>query len=133
MKVLDQYEIFDQIGYCTNDNHSSNDLMLRELSKDLSKRDIKYDPVYHRIRCHGHIMNIAMQAFLFAKDEECVVEAAFETAVEALVVDEHSEDVELDGTLAAQFKKAAEAKWHEIGGLGKIHNLVVFFVEIGMI
>jgi hypothetical protein len=33
VKVLDEYEILDRIGYCTGDNHGSNDLMLRELSK----------------------------------------------------------------------------------------------------
>jgi hypothetical protein len=70
-------------------------------------------------------VNISVQAFLFAKDEEAV-EAAFEGAVEALAVDEDSEDLELDHSLATRFKKAAEAKYREIGGLGKIHNLVVF-------
>jgi hypothetical protein len=123
--VLNEYQILDRIGYCTGDNHGSNDLMLRELSKDLSKHSIKYDPIQRQIRCHGHVVNISVQAFLFAKDEEAV-EAAFKSAVEALAVNEDSEDLELDHSLANQFKKAAEAKWREIGGLGKIHNLVVF-------
>jgi hypothetical protein len=58
VKVLDEYQILDRIGYCTGDNHGSNDLMLRELSKDLSKYSIKYDPIQRRIRCHGHVVNI---------------------------------------------------------------------------
>ena len=70
-------------------------------------------------------MNIAVQAFLFAKDEEAV-EAVFEAAIKALGVNEDNEGTKLDRTLAAQFKKAAEAKWREIGGLGKVHNLIVF-------
>jgi hypothetical protein len=127
VKVLDEYGILDRIGYCTGDNHGSNDLMLRELSKDLSKRGIKYDPVQRQIRCHGHVVNIAVQAFLFAKDEEAV-EAAFKGAVEALAIDEDCEDIELDRTLATQFKEATEAKWREFGGLGKIHNLSFLYV-----
>jgi hypothetical protein len=67
---------------------------------------------------------MSVQVFLFAKDEEAV-EAAFKGAVEALAVDEDSEDLELDHSLTTQFKKAAEAKWREIGVVGKIHNLVV--------
>jgi hypothetical protein len=39
-------------------------LVLRE------KHQIKYDPKLHRVRCQGHIINLAVHAFLFNSDAD---------------------------------------------------------------
>jgi hypothetical protein len=98
--------------------------VLKILSNDLSERGIKFDPVQRRIQCHGHVINIIVQAFLFAKDQEAV-DAGFEASIRALAAN-NSEVIEPDQRLAEQFRMAADTTWREIGGLGKIHNLVIF-------
>ena len=73
MKVVDDYEIADQLGYFTSDNHGSNDKMLRFVARGLRERGIPgFDAKQARIRCHGHVVNLAVQAFMFTKDEEAV-------------------------------------------------------------
>ncbi|XP_044714526.1 transposase-like protein [Hirsutella rhossiliensis] len=45
--------------------------MMRSLSLGLLRRyDIRYDPKSHRLRCQGHIINLAAKAFLFVTDNE---------------------------------------------------------------
>ncbi|PVH91271.1 hypothetical protein DM02DRAFT_664178 [Periconia macrospinosa] len=34
-----------------------------------------YDPDEHRIRCHGHVISLAVQAFFFCKDKQAVEDA----------------------------------------------------------
>lgn len=97
MRVAKEYEIVDKIGYFTGDNHGSNDKLLRHVSKDLYKNyGIKWDPVHHRIRCHGHTTNLAVQAFLFAKDEEAIDVAIAEA--------EKDEDANMDDSLAEKYE-----------------------------
>lgn len=123
MKVIDDYEIADRIGYFTCDNHGSNDKMLRFISQDLRIRGIRdFDAKQARIRCHGHIINLTVQAFMFTKDPEAV-EAAARRAEEAV---NNDEEVDIEDTLAARFKKAAAEEWRQMGAIGKIHNFVVW-------
>ncbi|KAM4057428.1 transposase-like protein [Hirsutella rhossiliensis] len=46
--------------------------MMRSLSlvSLLRRYDIRYDPKSHRLRCQGHIINLAAKAFLFVTDNE---------------------------------------------------------------
>ena len=73
-QVLQEYNILNKIGYCVGDNHGSNDKLLRGLSLRLKEAGIKarFDAEQHRIRCHGHVLNIAAQAFFFSEDKEAV-------------------------------------------------------------
>jgi hypothetical protein len=61
-QVLKDYEILERVGYCVGDNHGSNDKLLQGLSTRLQKEEIeaRYDAKQRRIRCHGHILNIAV-------------------------------------------------------------------------
>jgi len=96
MRVAKEYEIVDKIGYFTGDNHGSNDKLLRHISKDLyENHDIKWDPIHHRIRCHGHVTNLAVQAFLFAKDAEAIEIAIAEA--------EKNGEVTMDESLAEKY------------------------------
>jgi hypothetical protein len=64
---------------------------------------IKYDASSHRIRCFGHIINLAAQSFLFAtKDEE-------------LEGDE--------GNTRVKSTEEGLSMWRKKGPLGKLHNI----------
>ena len=49
------------------DNISSNDVCVRKI---LTKLQPNLDPEKCRLRCFGHIVNLAAKAFLFGKDPE---------------------------------------------------------------
>jgi hypothetical protein len=97
IRVAKEYDIIERIGYFTSDNHGSNDKLLRHISIDLRENySVEWDPVHHRIRCHGHVTNLAVQAFMFAKDKEAV-DVAIEAAEEAAAA---GEEGNIDETLA---------------------------------
>jgi len=65
LDIIDEYQIRNKIGYFMMDNVTSNDTFLHCLSQELQDTDnIKYDAELHRLRCNGHIINLAVQAFL---------------------------------------------------------------------
>ena len=83
------------------DNAENNDTMMDSLKRELARHwHIKYDPKTHRLRCQGHIINLAIQSFLFVTNSENIEE-------EGITLD----DIEL---------------WRRKGPLGKLHNFVVF-------
>lgn len=106
-EVLKDFEITDKIGYFVTDNASNNDnavdLLLRNLLPHLTAQQRQQ----RRLRCWGHILNLAAKAFLFGKDaanfdEEIIVARAL-----------------------AQERRELEA-WRKRGPIGKLHNVVVF-------
>src|SRR5204863_2651139 len=76
-----------------------------------------WDPQHHRIRCSGHILNLALQAFLYSKDKEAIDEAFRQAQL--------NESSNIDMKLIKHLKKAKASGWREIGTLGKLHNLLV--------
>ena len=139
IKVIEEYEIPEsQIGYLTSrfhflpllpsssilntpnlgDNHGSND----KLCRILQKRFPSWNAVQHRIRCIGHVINLAVQAFLFHKDEEAV-EVAIQAAEELQREEQHL-NIYSEGEYNQD--EATQEKWREIGALGKIHNIAVW-------
>ena len=73
--VIEDYSILNKLGYITGDNHGSNDVLCRLLSKFLRDQGILWNAKYRRIRCHGHIINLCVQAFLFMDNKEAVLGA----------------------------------------------------------
>ena len=47
------------------DNASTNDTLADTLANRLNDIDVDWDPVQHRIRCFGHIVNLAASAFIY--------------------------------------------------------------------
>ena len=47
------------------DNATNNDTMIQFIANELTKEGIEYDPMLHRLRYNGHIINLSIQAFLF--------------------------------------------------------------------
>ena len=115
--VLEDYAIWQRIGYVTGDNHGSNDIVCRELSEFLSEKGLNWPAKHHRIRCHGHIINLIVQAFLFMDSKEAV-EAACKQIED---LDEASYDVDM----IEAWKKNRDLGWREMGPLGKVHNTAV--------
>ncbi|KAG6989609.1 hypothetical protein FocnCong_v021169 [Fusarium oxysporum f. sp. conglutinans] len=71
------------LGYYTGDNATSNDTCLEELSKVLeAESGAEYPHKRRRIRCIGHIINLALQAFLLARSKEALRAALEATADE---------------------------------------------------
>jgi hypothetical protein len=65
------------------------------------------NPDSRRVRCLGHIINLAAQAFLFGKDQD---------SFEAMTRSKHEQ----------QDFEAVRKLWRTKGPLGKFHNTVLF-------
>lgn len=77
MQTLESYGIEKRLGYVTADNASANDTLCRAIEESLSSRyGINWDARQNRLRCLSYVLNIAVQAFLFCRNEE-----AFDTAI----------------------------------------------------
>jgi len=100
--VLDMvsfYNIKDKLGYFILDNATSNDTAVRAILKDHGLGDQYYR---RRLRCLGHIINLAAKAFLFGK------------SIKAFEADDY-EDFD-----------AAYKLWQSSGPVGQIHFIQVF-------
>jgi hypothetical protein len=73
----------------------------------LNQYQINYPPLPHRLRCNGHIINRAAQAFLFATEDEALA------------------DYNNSNTLIPPTEREM-ADWRQKGPLGKLHNIVVY-------
>ena len=113
IRTLNSYEIIHLLGYIVSDNVSGNEKMMRFIEES---RGSAYDAEHYRIRCFGHILNLAAQAFLFAKDNSAVNEAIRQIKDSATDVDER---------LTAHLRSAEAAGWRQMGALGKFHNIDV--------
>src|SRR5579871_2828294 len=98
------------------------------MAQALHERGFRYfDTKQAQIRCHGHIVNLAVQAFMFSKDQEAV-EAAIKYAEETV----EDEDLDIEDYMIANYKRASEEVWHEIGSLEKVHNLAIWLRSSNM-
>ena len=115
--VLEDYDIWQKVGYVTGDNHGSNDVLCRELSEFLRRKDLDWPAKHHRVRCHGHVINLIVQAFLFMDSKEAIEEACKQI--------ENLDGASYDMDMIEAWKKNKDLGWHEMGPLGKIHNTAV--------
>ena len=105
LKVIRTYGLTgDRIGWFVLDNATSNDTCVAEILKAL---DIKDTVRRRRLRCLGHIINLAAKAFLFGPDPN-----AFENEVQSSA--QYQED-----------KKEREI-WRKRGPIGKLHNITTY-------
>ena len=103
--IIQAMSVIDRLGFFIGDNASTNDTAIRailnQLRPDIEESDSR------RVRCFGHIINLAAKAFLFGKDAD-----AFE---EESQVKKELTKLELVRDL-----------WRKKGPLGKLHNTVSF-------
>ena len=108
VRIIEEWGLLSKLGFFQMDNAGNNDTMLRALSRILREdHSIKYDHRLHRIRCQGHILNLAVHSFLFVTDSE------------------NLEDETLDEKGKKDALKAIEG-WRKKGPLGKLHNFIVY-------
>lgn len=92
------------------DSASNNDTMIEFIAEDLEADGIEYDAREHRLRCNGHIINLAVQAFLFGKHPD---------------VQRHAEN---DGSTRSSSAQRELDTWRRLGPLGKLHNIVTYIM-----
>jgi len=64
-EVVKEYEIEDKLGWFMADNPGSNDTALRALDKILQEKGFEgFNPEERRLRCLGHIVNLAVKLLL---------------------------------------------------------------------
>ena len=94
-----------RIGFFVLDNASANDtcvdIILRTLYPKMSQKQRRR----RRLRCLGHVVNIAAQAFLLGKGAEKTLD-----------------ELEI-AFLRQDFQKIADI-WRKQGALGKLHNII---------
>jgi hypothetical protein len=110
LRLINSYGIQDKIGYFTLDNAYNNDTMLQAVAKACGS-----NAAHRRLRCNGHVINLAVQAFLFGKNKDASDEALRQ--VSQLSYDEQEGGVERAETATT---------WRQYGALGMLHNLVVW-------
>lgn len=71
-----------------------------------------WDPVFRRLRCNGHVINLSAQSFLFPNlsDKDNVIVL----------------DAQIKGQLPKEFNNAQMKLWRKKGPLGKLHNVSVY-------
>lgn len=102
-EVLCEYQISTKLGYCTMDNASNNDTMSTFLESHLQQAGVDWDAQTHRLRCNGHVIHLAVQAFLFG----------------------HHPGLSDDDKLSHEDL----VRWRQVGPLGKLHNIVVWIQQ----
>jgi hypothetical protein len=61
LPVLKDYRIVQQLEAVVGDNAGTNNTLCREIEAHMDiKEEIKWDAKYWRIRCSGHIINLAV-------------------------------------------------------------------------
>jgi len=69
--VLSEYSIAKRLGYITSDNASLNGTLVARLSETLYAQIKKrWDLIQYRLHCTSHIINLSLQAFLFATNKK---------------------------------------------------------------
>jgi hypothetical protein len=111
LPVLQDYGIVRKFGAIVGDNASTNDTLCAAAEEYLlEEEEIEWDTAHWRIRCTGHIINLAVQAFLFQN--------VFE--IDEL---ESYDEKEKKGETGDEEEK--RAKFRLIGPLGQLHNIIV--------
>ncbi len=92
------------------DNASTNVTLMEYIAEDLEDEGIAYDPRQHRLRCNGHIINLAVCAFLFEKHPDT--------------------ERKPDGAIESQAGPSIQElnTWRRLGPLGKLHNIIVYIM-----
>jgi len=108
-QLLEEFKICPKICTITSDNATTNDTLCRTFSKYLfDKFRIRWNPVTQRLRCLGHVINLAVQEFLFKGQVDPNDLESYE-----------KENNDLD------IQQIKSRKFRQLGPLGKLHNIVV--------
>ena len=125
--AIKDYNIVNNLGYFIMDNASNNDTALKELNSFIIEDGgVGFDPVERRIRCFGHIMNLAVKDLLYGprrkKGKRTNNDEDDEQREEPDIDDEAPGQDDSDKTKKENLRKA----WRALGVVGKAHNIVLW-------
>ncbi|EKG09371.1 Ribonuclease H-like protein [Macrophomina phaseolina MS6] len=130
LETIRYFNVAGNIGYFTSDNSTANDTCMRALSTALANEyGVGFDPIERRVRCGGHIINLCLQAFLFASSKEALNAAIEETDGNAntTVVESLQAQLRQKNSKGKQRKVPEDQSgWRSMGPLGKLHNIAVY-------
>ena len=121
LEVIQEAGLRDKVGFFTMDNHTSNDKMLRHIAEEIKN----FDPILRRVRCYGHSLNLAVQAFLFGSSKQSGEDRADEEDAIHLAIQEVAQ-LSKDSNMDTRDKQELAREWRRLGSLGKLHNLNVW-------
>jgi hypothetical protein len=111
LPVLEDYGIVRQLGVVVADNATTNNALCREIEVHWENElELEWKADHWRIRCIGHIINLAVQAFLFA------------TVFKAEELESYDEQ---DRSGEPMDNEARRARFRLLRPLGQAHNIVV--------
>lgn len=109
--VVKEFEIEDKLGYFVTDNVDSNDNAISFLNQYIQEEGgTGFDCKERRIRCFGHILNLAAKALLFGQKEN---------------KGKSKLDSKRKKTLEDQLREEA-SEWRALGAVGMLHNIVAW-------
>jgi hypothetical protein len=112
MEIIEEYSIASKVGYFMMDNAENNDTMMRTLETSLNEtlrdQEVPYNGKQYRLRCNGHIINLAAQSFLFQTADEALEDYKYQNA-----------------EIFATPSESEMEEWRKKGPLSKLHNIVV--------
>ena len=103
--MLNEFGVDNHLGYLVMDNARTNDTLTRNIAAVLHAGGVLYDAEQNRLRRNGHIINLAVQAFLFG---ETVDYLEFPENVTVSPSDTHLNTS------------------RKLGPLGKLHNIIIW-------
>ena len=68
--VIKQYGFKKSLGYAILDNASTNNALAVALADLLCADELNWNPIQRRIRCFGHVVNLAASAFIYIDPKE---------------------------------------------------------------
>jgi hypothetical protein len=109
LPVLEDYGIVRKLGAIIGDNAKTNDTLCKAIEEYWEEKlDMTWKVEDWRIRCMGHIINLIVHAFLFAK---------------AITMEELESYDEEDINLDISNDEIRRVKFRLLGPLGKAHNI----------
>ena len=112
--VLKEYEIENKLGWFMSDNASNNDTMLKHLSQEIQRAGGEgFNVETRRLRCMGHILNLAVKLLLFNGNV-----SALGKELQEIVA-----DVQEDSPRRTEARKR---EWRARGVVGRLHNIVIY-------
>jgi len=70
IEIIKEFELADRLGYFVADNAGSNDTCNECVFKELKFVLMSAQRSYRRLRCYGHILNLAANVYLWGKEPE---------------------------------------------------------------
>lgn len=106
INIINDYELGSKIGYFVTDNAPNNDVAIALILKHFMPQLTLQSRKARRLRCLGHVINLAAKAFIFGKDEN-----AFDEQLDLPVFKDMVKDLTM---------------WRKMGPVGKLHNIIKF-------